>query len=375
MKILAKVVLGFIILLITSWLVIFFPSVWAYLICIGLFVGILFLFRKQKSDFNLISLIRDRKWSILVFSVLLAAGMYITKSFNSASLLKYFFNEGKLVVNTNPDKTKNQKDSYIFNLLHEDRFVKVQSLEISREGGLIRSTMDISNPNFIYFFEFSELNEFKIYANLQQDSIIPVTCQEALTLNAAQFAVNTNFYDSLGRPEGGFKIDSVYFQKDGTIDDLGFLKIINGKPFVGSSEYFKKIKGAVNYSSQALPWIIENGTIHPKFDTIKKEHKRALRNVIGTKNGKLVCILSNNGAYLSIAEIAKIARNFGLDQASCFDGGFPLQYEYDSKRFKTSFVGNNNTLSIGDDVENLILENVKSRVYQKSPVFLIVKGE
>ena len=108
MKILAKGVLGFIILLITSWLVVIFPSVWAYLICIGLFVGILFLFRKQKSDFNLISLIRDRKWSILVFSVLLAAGMYITKSFNSASLLKYFFNEGKLVVNTNPDKTKNK---------------------------------------------------------------------------------------------------------------------------------------------------------------------------------------------------------------------------------------------------------------------------
>ena len=375
MKIIAKVSLGFIIFLIISWLVLIFPSVWAYLICIGLFVGILFLFRKQQSDFNLISLIRDRKWSILVFSVLLVAGMYFTKSFNSASLLKYFFNEGKLVVNTNPDKTNNQKDSSIFNLLHEDRFVKVQSLEISREGGLIRSAMDISNPNFIYFFEFSELNEFKIYANLQEDSIIPVTCQEALTLNAAQFAVNTNFYDSLGRPEGGFKIDSVYYQKDGTGDDLGFLKIINGKPFVGSSEYFKKIKGTINYSSQALPWIIENGIVHPSFDTIKKSHKRALRNVIGTKNGRLVCILSNNGAYLSIAEIAKIAKNFGLDQASCFDGGFPLQYEYNSERFKTSFVGNNNTLSIGDDVENLILENVKSRIYQKSPVFLIVKGE
>lgn len=375
MKRLAKVLLGFIIFLITLWLVLIFPSVSTYFICLGLFIGIIFLFRKKQADMNFISLFRVRKWSILVFSVLLAAGMYITKSFNSASLLKYFFNEGKLVVNSNPDKTKNQKDSYNFNLLHEDRFVKVQSLEISREGGLIRSAMDISNPNLIYFFEFSELNEFKIYANLQEDSIIPVTCQEVLTLNAAQFAVNTNFYDSLGMPVGGYKIDSVHYQKDGTDHDLGFFKVINGKPFVGSDDYFKKIKGTVKYSSQAKPWIIENGIIHPKFDTIKKAHKRALRNVIGTKNGKLVCILSNNGAYVSIAEIAQIARNFGLDQASCFDGGFPLQYEYDSEHFKTSFVGNNNTLSIGDDFENEILENMKSRVYQKSPIFLIVKGK
>jgi exopolysaccharide biosynthesis protein len=374
MKIIAKVSLGFIFILITSWLVLIFPSVWAYFICIGLFVGILFLFRKQKANTNLMSLIRGRKWPILVFAVLLALGMYLTKSFNSPSLSKFFFNEGELVINTNPDKTKNEKETYDFNVIHEDSFVRVQSLEISREGGLIRSVMDISNPNLVYFFEFSELNEFKIYANLQEDSIIPVTCQEALTLNAAQFAVNTNFYDSLGRPEGGFKIDSVYYQKDGTSDDLGFLKIINGKPLVGSREYFKKIKGTVNYSSQAFPWIIDNGIIHPKFDTIKKSHKHALRNVIGTKNGKLVCILSNNGAYLSIAEIAEIAMNFGLDQASCFDGGFPRQYEYNSERFKTSFVGNNNTLSIGYDIENLILENVKSRIYQKSPVFLIVKG-
>ena len=61
-----------------------------------------------------------------------------------------------------------KKETYDFNVIHEDSFVRVQSLEISREGGLIRSVMDISNPSLVYFFEFSELNEFKIYGEKMQ---------------------------------------------------------------------------------------------------------------------------------------------------------------------------------------------------------------
>ena len=101
-----------------------------------------------------------------------------------------------------------------------------------------------------------------------------------------------------------------------------------------------------------------------------------LRNVIGAKDDKLVCILSHNGAYLSFPEMATICQEYGLDQATCFDGGFPLQYEFRTDNFNISFCGNNNTQGvISDEFESNFLSENGTRLNQKSPVFLIVKGE
>ena len=157
-------------------------------------------------------------------------------------------------------------------------------------------------------------------------------------------------------------------------------KIIEGKPYVGSNAYFEKIKGLVSQYAQCYPLLIENGQVRDyiakgidKFDRLSS---KKLRNVIGLKEDKLVCILSNNGAYLNFTEMATICQEYGLDQATCFDGGFPLQYEFRTENFNISFCGNNNTQGvISDEYESNFLSENRTRLNQKSPIFLIVKGE
>ena len=184
---------------------------------------------------------------------------------------------------------------------------------------------------------------------------------------------------------GGYQIDENHFMKPSQNDGdpfrkWGNFKIIEGKPFIGSNSYFEKIKGLVSQYAQCYPLLIENGEVRDYIakgiDKLNRLTPKRLRNVIGVKEDKLVCILSNNGAFLSITEMASICKEYGLEQATCFDGGFPLQYEFRKENFNISFCGNNNTQGIiSDDFESNILSEHELRLNQKSPVFLIVKGD
>ena len=374
------------------WLVVIFPSVWAFALGVILLMALVLLFRGRDPKIPFFEQLWSNKLIIIVFSVLLGIGMYTSHTFNLKSLVKMFFNTGELKMKMKIENADTDADmQFDFIQEYKDSSVLIQSLEFERDAGFIRSAIDFGNPNKIYFVEFNDNNRFQVFSQLIDDTIIPSNCNDVLDSSGFGFAVNLNFYDPQGKARGGYQIDENYFtklrQNDGDpFHKWGNFKIIEGKPYVGSIAYFEKIKGVVSQYAQCYPLLIENGEVrdyitkgidsygvsHGLGNRLKVEK---LRNVIGVKEDKLVCILSNNGAYLTFPEMATICQEYGLDQATCFDGGFPLQYEFRTENFNISFCGNNNRLSIGDDVENLILENMNSRINQKSPVFLIVKGE
>jgi len=394
MKILAKVSLGSIFLLITLWLVLIFPSVWAFALSLILFTALVFLFCGRDTKISFFEQLYSYKLIIMSFSLLLGIGMYTSHTFRLKSVVKMFFNTGELKMKM---KIENAEDEYEadmrFDFIQEykDTSVLIQSLEFERDAGFIRSVIDFANPNKIYFFEFNNNNRFEVFSQFNDDTIIPSNCNDVLDSSGFNFAVNLNFYDPKGKAVGGYQIDENHFTKLRQNDrdpfrKWGDFKIIEGKPYVGSNAYFEKIKGMVSQYAQCYPLLIENGEVRDYIakgiDSYGVSHglgnrliDEKLRNVIGVKEDKLVCILSNNGAYFTFPEMATICREYGLDQATCFDGGFPLQYEFRTENFSISFCGNNNTQEFGDEFESNFLSENRTRLNHKSPVFLIVKGE
>lgn len=124
---------------------------------------------------------------------------------------------------------------------------------------------------------------------------------------------------------------------------------------------------------------MKNGDFFPYIISEKPPYRpswknKTYRNLIGNlPNGNLVFVLSNNGALLSVKEIALIGKKYGITNASLFDGGAALQYEYNSKNFKMNFSAFNNNINFGEIIDKKFMTLAKSHFPTKSPVFLVVK--
>lgn len=347
-----------------------------YLICVMFFLIYSSIVNQNVDYKSLIYLFKNTK---TVFYLLgLAFIFFVFSLFNLKSNLEYAFNnEGELTINTDRGYRKLSYNNLSIEKVYFNESVKINSLKIKRENeGLLHSFENLINPNSLLIFEFNKKNNYTItgYTNKNLKSI---NANDALNLSNSNFCLNTNFFST--GAEGEVIINYKRYVKMNDKSLSGFLKVIDDQPLVGDKSLFKNRKCVVKYSCQALPAVLKNGEIFKNILHETPPYKnfiklKTYRNLIGTlKNGNIVCILSNNGGLVSIREIAIIAKVYGVYNASLFDGGSALQYQYQNANFKISFSALNNTINFGERINDFFLRNFKSHFPAKSPVYFAIQ--
>ena len=295
------------------------------------------------------------------------------------SNIEYIFkNDGELIIQTvdgfkELDKTKN---NILLNEIFCDENAKIQSIEIKRKNeSFIHAVENFFNPNKVIIIEFNSKNHYSLTADIKND-LAPINTSQALKLSNSNFAINTNFY-------GESAIGEIIINKkrygNAQKDASGFFKVIDGKPIVGAKSLFNGNSGAVSYSCQAFPSVMKNGIVFPYINSEKPPYKKiwklkTYRNLIGTlENGNLICVLSYSGGLLSVKEITTIAKKYGVTNASLFDGGAALQYEYNSKDFQLRFSALNNIFDFGEMIDKMFFTFGNTHFPTKSPVFLTIE--
>jgi len=262
-----------------------------------------------------------------------------------------------------------EKD-FAHDIIYRDEGVKVTRLVLKRDNyGFLHNIENLIFPNKVYILEFNKENKFSVFADTAANKA-PMTSKEVLRRGDFHYCVNTSFYDEGNSALNEIIIDGKRFGKR-TRSATGFFKVIDGVPYAGApGALFSKITGKIEYSCQAFPSVIGNGELWSYIlNENDKRHRKSwklktYRNLVGMKaDGNIVSIVSGNGGLLSVREISIIARRYGLDHATLFDGGKALHYFFNDGTFRLSFSANNNQINLGPFV------------MQKSPIFLGVKLE
>ncbi len=359
--------------------IILFNNFLGFAICI-LLTSLIFSFAKRKFISNHFFLfIKNNKGLAALLFLTLAFILFTFNLFRVKSNIEYVFkNNGELMIQTSDgfkELYKTEGD-ILSNEIFSNENTNIQSIEIKRKNeSLIHTIENFFNPNKIIIIEFSSKNNYSLTADIKND-LAPINTSKALKFSNSNFAVNTNFY-------GESAIGEIIIKKKrygkANKEASGYFKVIDGKPIVGAKSLFNKNLGTVSYSCQAFPSVMKNGIMFSYINSEKSPYKKSwklktYRNLMGTlKNGNFICILSHSGGLLSVKEIATIAKKYGVTNASLFDGGAALQYEYNSKDFHLRFSALNNTFDFGEMVDKKFITLGNSHFPTKSPVFLTVE--
>ena len=264
-------------------------------------------------------------------------------------------------------------------ILYKSNSVIIRKINIKRSNySFFRKLKNIIIPNRVYIFEFNKKCSFSVVAKVDKNFEF-MTAGDSMKYKNLNFTVNGSFYDKSYKHLGAVVIDGKKFGKINK-KQKGFFKVINKIPYAGAkNSLFAKIKGKPRYACQAHPTVIGRGYI---WGYLKKKNnllnkwwsKKTYRNLIGmTKNGNIVFIVSGSGGLLTIYEIAKIAKLYGLIHATMFDGGMALQYHFKERAFELSFCPLNNVLTMGNGFNNWFENTFRMPFYQTSPVYIGVK--
>lgn len=359
--------------------IILFNNILGFAICIFL-TSLLFSFAKRKFISNHFFLyIKNNKVLATLLFLTLALSLFTFNLFRVKSNIEYVFkNNGELMVQTTDGfkelhKTKND---ILLNEIFRNENANIQSIEIKRKNeSFIHTIENFFNPNKVIIIEFNSKNHYSLTADIKND-LAPINTSQALKFSNSNFAINTNFY-------GESAIGEIIIKKkrfgNANKNASGFFKVINGKPIVGAKSLFNVNLGTVSYSCQAFPSVMKNGIMFPYINSEKPPYKKSwklktYRNLMGTlENGNFICVLSHSGGLLSVKEIATIAKKYGVTNASLFDGGAALQYEYNSKDFHLRFSALNNTFDFGEMIDKMFITLGKTHFPTKSPVFLTIE--
>lgn len=359
--------------------IVLFNNILGFAICVFL-TSLLFSFAKRKliSNHFLLYIKNNKVLSTLLF-LTLALILFNFHLFRVKSNIEYVFkNNGELMIQTSDGfkelhKTENEM---VLNEMFRNENTNIQSIEIKRKNESFSHTIEnFFNPNKVIIIEFNSKNHYSLTADIKND-LTSINTSQALKLSKSNFAINTNFYGESAI--GEIIIDKKRFGKTNN-NASGFFKVIDGKPIVGAKSLFNVNLGTVSYSCQAFPSVMKNGILFNYINSEKSPYKKSwkrktYRNLMGTlKNGNFICVLSYNGGLLSVKEIATIAKKYGVTNASLFDGGAALQYEYNSKDFHLRFSALNNIFDFGKMVDKKFINLGNSHFPTKSPVFLTIK--
>lgn len=229
-------------------------------------------------------------------------------------------------------------------------------------------------PEVVHVFTFNADNEFYLLAEVNE-GFKPMNVTEANERKTSNFIINSSFYD----PKNHVLGEVIYLGKryQRKTQSSGYFKVINGAPHAGPTSIFHEINGNPTYSCQAHPSTLKNGTL---FSYIEDESLQALwnqktyRNLIGErKDGRLVVVVSGNGALLDVKEITQIAQKIGVYHASLFDAGSALQYHFKDGSYSMEFSAFNNSYDFGSFFDRLTMKLFRKKFMQRSPVFIGIK--
>jgi len=359
--------------------VILINNILGFALCIFLTV-LLFSFAKRKfiSNHFFLYINNNKGLSTLLF-LMPALLLFTFNLFRVKSNIEYVFkNNGELMIQTADGfkKLQKTKNDILLNEIFRNENVHIQSIEIKRKNeSFIHTIENFFNPNKVLIIEFNSKNHYSLAADIEND-LAPINTSQAINLSNSNFAINTNFYGESAI--GEIIIKNKRFG-NANKNASGFFKVIDGKPIVGAKSLFNGYLGTVSYSCQAFPSVMKNGTMFPYISSEKPPYKKSwklktYRNLIGTlENGNLICVLSYNGGLLSVKEISTIAKKYGVTNASLFDGGAALQYEYNSKDFHLRFSALNNIFDFGEMIDKKFFTLSNTHFPTKSPVFLTIK--
>jgi exopolysaccharide biosynthesis protein len=352
-------------------------NIFGFAICV-LLTQFIFSFSKRKLFSNhFILFLKKYKVSATLYFLLLALTIFTFNLFKVQSNLEYLFkNNGDLMIQTleGVKELDKVKSNIKYNQIYTNENVNIQSIDFTRKNeSFIHRIKNFISPNKVIIIEFESNNHYSVTADVK-NNLAPISSFQALKLANANFALNTNLY---GRNAiGEIIIEKKRYGYDDS-DLSGFFKVINEKPIVGARSLFDKKIDNVSYSTQAWPSVIKNKKLWPYIKDESYQFnwkKKTYRNLIGTlKNGKLVCVLSNKGGLLSVKEISTIALKYGVVNASLFDGGGALQYQYTSEDFDLSFSALNNNFDFGEKIDEIFFTKANTHFPAKSPVYLTIK--
>ena len=229
-------------------------------------------------------------------------------------------------------------------------------------------------PQVVHVFTFNPSNDFYLLADVYE-GFKPINVEEANERKSSNFVINSSFYDPQNQVLGEvIYLGKRYRRKNRS---SGYFKVINGIPHAGPISIFNERDDSPSYACQAHPSTLTNGAI---FSHIEDESMQALwnqktyRNLIGErKDGRLVVVVSGNGALLDVKEITQIAQRIGVYHASLFDAGSALQYRFVDGSYRLDFSAFNNTYDLGRLTDRLAMKYFRKKFNQRSPIFIGVK--
>jgi len=321
---------------------------------------------------------KSKKTGLLVIFLVLAI-IFFDYSLNlSSNFFLLFPPEGAVMVNENGWKNLLPgQTGYFTKTEFQSNSFTVKELTFKRNHPVfLKRQLSKLFPGKIKIIEISPENDFLIVAD-PLTGFRSMNTSEALKNSKANFVLNANFYGTNNQIMGELILDGRKFKKE--TSNSGFFRVINNIPYVGPRSYIQSIPGDIQFSCQAFPSVINNGEIFSYILTEKSPSKplwkkKTYRNLVGRKkNGNIVFMLSNQRGFLSIKEITMIAKVYGVETAALFDGGRALQYRINHPDFKMSFAAFNNSISLGQRIDDYFMKKFRSPLVQKSPVFIGVK--
>lgn len=260
--------------------------------------------------------------------------------------------------------------------LYQGKKASVQTLKIKRrQTGLIGGLINTFKTQRVNVFTFAPDHDFYLIADVEH-RMKSLNISEAQRIRSSNFLINASFYDPKNHAVGEVIYQGKKYQNAST--STGYFKVIDGVPHAGPKSVFNDLKGNVNFSCQAHPSTMKDGIIF-EYILNQTHHKpswnvRTYRNLIGeTKEGNIVIVASGNGGVLSVKEISQIAQLLGVKDATLFDAGVALQYEFNTDEFKLDFTAFNNSLDLGSGIDRLGMKLFKKNFIQRSPVYIGIK--
>ncbi len=302
---------------------------------------------------------KKRKRRIIWFIILLL-GLWL---FKIPSHIHFVLDNNGEAFNTAP---RHQK------LLYQNDAVLIHQVNLRRKNtGIIKRIYNVVSRPKLYKITFLK-NQQNFSVSLQKSG----TTARKQIREGYNFSINSSFYDKQFNYRGEVTVKG---KKHGrTSGSSGYFKVIGGKAFVGPKSLFENKAGKVDYSCQAHPSVMKNGTIWHYILNMDRGaaylKSRTYRSLSGMdKDGQIVFIVSGNGGLINIKEAALIAKENGIQTATMLDAGAALQYSFKNKDFRLHFSSLNNQINLGRKVDKVLSKYLGKRFFNVSPVFINFK--
>ncbi len=312
------------------------------------------------------------KVGLLFWAIVLTFLVVASETFNFPSNITFYLNrishEKILVKDQNfhwlflRDVTSEQLQQSLDTLYTADA-VTVQQLTFFREpiSFFQRINADF-NKSLLKVIEFDPSSvDIDVYFHKDFE---PTTVREIAQENQLHFAINSNYFTPSNRPLGQIIKNGIEVNER-VPSWKGFFFEKENQYYFGPQSLLNETEGHPETLVQAMPTLMKNGVVFPYITEESNQYFNSqiisYRSLGGVKaDGTIVFIVSGRGGTLSISELGIVAQKLGIQHATLFDGGKPLQYQFRHNDYSFDFHAFNTWLEL--PVEEISL--------QQPPVYL-----